>query len=49
MSFIKARLSSSGNDSIFGGSFKEEETSGAEDDGVIRDAKTEAGPGIEPC
>ena len=48
MSFIKVCLSSSGNGSIFGGSLNDEDPSGPEVDGVRRDAKTEAGPGIYP-
>ena len=49
MIFIKVFLSSSTNESIFGGSFNEEDNSGPEVESVIRDAKTDAGPGIEPC
>ena len=49
MSFKKGFLSSSGSETIFGGSFSKGDPSGPEVAGVIRDAKEEAGPGIEPC
>ena len=49
MSFKNVFLSSSGSETIFGGSFNKEDPSGPEFKGVIRDAKAETGPGIDPC